>query len=339
MNSPATATDYVGRATCDTHDPKYKWRLTMDDELKSDYDYDVDHCLSTGGLFSGDWKDSWNMDGPAFTVSHDGAKVYYPGCKGTLVGEWDDLWGGVTHKVCMEGTSVTAPGASGTYDPVKKRLTMNFAGVVVGATVVGDGKTKVESTTEESAGCYLAYCNAHGDLKNAFCKGTVCGDADVAACKNHWETYGKNENRAHNPTTCMAESIKTSKIYWDNQNVWTKKSDEDSVGSIDGSRITWHFFTGTETGTLSGDKIYWDNTNTWYRQTTPSLLMVPCSGSADQKWTLESSGNLKSQKDDMTCLSWGDAESSESGVVAGPCLTEPQGKWEFKGTPSWVTEA
>merc|ERR1719253_886916 len=42
-----------------------------------------------------------------------------------------------------------------------------------------------ECTLEDE--CYLTYCNAYSDLKNAFCSGGTCSSsAHVSSCKNHW---------------------------------------------------------------------------------------------------------------------------------------------------------
>ena len=88
-----------------------------------------------------------------------------------------------------------------------------------------------------------------------------------------------------------------------NNNVWTKKAGSENVneGSLDGDQLTWPFWTGTLTATLQGDKLQWTNGNIWTRTSTPALTMAPCTGSEDQKWVLEDSGDLKSQKDGITC--------------------------------------
>jgi hypothetical protein len=56
--------------------------------------------------------------------------------------------------------------------------------------------------------CYLCYCNKYPDLQNAFCGGKTCIEPMRDACKNHWETYGKNEGRYPNPETCSTLGYK-----------------------------------------------------------------------------------------------------------------------------------
>ena len=65
--------------------------------------------------------------------------------------------------------------------------------------------------------CYLAYCNAYPDLKNAFCSGEPCTtDTQVEACRNHWVRHGGQEGRGKgkmvwglDPVACasLGESI------------------------------------------------------------------------------------------------------------------------------------
>jgi hypothetical protein len=57
-------------------------------------------------------------------------------------------------------------------------------------------------------GCYLAYCNAHQDLKDEFCASELCISSDqVAACHDHWESSGRSEAghglRTANPDVCI----------------------------------------------------------------------------------------------------------------------------------------
>merc|ERR1719300_716690 len=54
------------------------------------------------------------------------------------------------------------------------------------------------------ARCYLKYCNAHDDLKNAFCGGAECTTKQhYLSCQKHWNDYGKGEfasgDRSCNP--------------------------------------------------------------------------------------------------------------------------------------------
>ena len=102
----------------------------------------------------------------------------------------------------------------------------------------------------------------------------------------------------------VTATLEGDKLRWENKNVWTKKAGSEGVNeaSIDGNKITWPFWAGTLTGNLLGDKIYWENENIWTRTSTPALTMAPCTGSDNQKWVLEDSGDLKSQKDGITCL-------------------------------------
>jgi hypothetical protein len=242
-----------------------KWTLTMDDELKSDA---FDECLTTTGLLSGEWTDAWNPKKPAKSLTlNDGNKVTTSGCTGELVGEWDDKWSpGHAYKICMDGNSVTTNGgATGTFLPPAK-LTMNFAGTVLTATLDGD------------------------------------------------------------------------KLRFSNNNVWTKKAGSENVneGSLDGDQLTWPFWTGTLTATLQGDKLQWTNGNIWTRTSTPALTMAPCTGSEGQKWVLEDSGDLKSQKDGITCVDLASKTTSPMGVAAGSCKVE---SWKVLEMPSWVTGA
>merc|ERR1719472_390906 len=53
--------------------------------------------------------------------------------------------------------------------------------------------------------CYLAYCNDHSDLRDAFCGGGACITATHAAsCQAHWETSGRSEStRRQDPHACI----------------------------------------------------------------------------------------------------------------------------------------
>merc|ERR1719198_2396045 len=60
--------------------------------------------------------------------------------------------------------------------------------------------------------CYLAYCNAYGDLRNAFCKGKLCKkNSERNKCKDHFDKYGIKENRLAGdrkskfPSKCVKE--------------------------------------------------------------------------------------------------------------------------------------
>ena len=52
----------------------------------------------------------------------------------------------------------------------------------------------------------MAYCNAHSDLKTAFCGGQPCDSsntAQVESCRTHWKDTGQGEStRTDNPVTC-----------------------------------------------------------------------------------------------------------------------------------------
>ena len=55
-----------------------------------------------------------------------------------------------------------------------------------------------------SRDCFLAYCNAHGDLRNALCDGGICSsDTHLTRCTDHWRRHGKSEGRHSNPEQCM----------------------------------------------------------------------------------------------------------------------------------------
>ena len=62
--------------------------------------------------------------------------------------------------------------------------------------------TKDPTVTTEN--CALRYCNAHQDLKNAFCNGQVCFTQQHSQmCINHWYQYGYHEaHRNQNPVAC-----------------------------------------------------------------------------------------------------------------------------------------
>ena len=52
-------------------------------------------------------------------------------------------------------------------------------------------------------GCYVDYCNAHSDLKKAFCGGSTCSYKEARACEKHWQDHGRYEEfRAFNPESC-----------------------------------------------------------------------------------------------------------------------------------------
>eukprot|EP00808_Paulinella_micropora_P030486 g10498.t1 len=52
--------------------------------------------------------------------------------------------------------------------------------------------------------CYLAYCNAYLDLRNAFCNGATCSTAaHIDSCRSHWNNCGKTEGRIPNPEHCV----------------------------------------------------------------------------------------------------------------------------------------
>jgi hypothetical protein len=57
---------------------------------------------------------------------------------------------------------------------------------------------------EGKATCFVAYCNAHQDLVNAFCGGETCGAGAAAACEQHWGEFGHKEDRQANPETCAS---------------------------------------------------------------------------------------------------------------------------------------
>lgn len=78
---------------------------------------------------------------------------------------------------------------------------------------IGDDKdpnpqtTWVYASPDNGKACALTYCNSYGDLKNAFCGGAECSsDAHSQSCMNHWETFGRNEQRQPDPENCAAES-------------------------------------------------------------------------------------------------------------------------------------
>jgi hypothetical protein len=57
-------------------------------------------------------------------------------------------------------------------------------------------------TPLKGSDCFVAYCNAHQDLKDAFCGGKTCGYGDVDKCQSHWKEYGHKESRSANPDEC-----------------------------------------------------------------------------------------------------------------------------------------
>jgi len=139
--------------------------------------------------------------------------------------------------------------------------------------------------------------------------------------------------------TVVTATLDGDKLRWANNNVWTKKAGSEGVNeaSIDGNKLTWPFWAGTLTGDLLGDKIYWENSNIWTRTSTPALTMAPCTGSDNQRWVLEDSGDLKSQKDGITCIDLADLTTSPMGVAAGSCTVDE--KWKVLGMPSWAFPA
>jgi len=261
----ATSSSKLGRKSCENA-PKFKWTLTMDDELKSDFDSEADRCVETAGALSGDWSDLWSPGEPSITLTlNDDGTVDSNRCdkNGWLSGKWHDKFNGNMYTICMTGNQVrTSGGASGTY---------NF--------------------------------------------GTL-------------HMFG---------ISAKHEGVE---LKWTNNNVWTRKENYSPPASFDGNTLTYDFtktgvLAGTLTATLVGDQLQWSNKNLWNR--SPALKMAACTGASNQKWTLDSSGNLKSKLDEKTCLNWADA-ATPYGVSAGGCMDSTQGKWEFKDTPSWVTE-
>ena len=52
--------------------------------------------------------------------------------------------------------------------------------------------------------CTLTYCNAHVDLKNAFCGGNTCStQSQSVACYGHWTEHGRGEGRIPDPDLCL----------------------------------------------------------------------------------------------------------------------------------------
>lgn len=69
-----------------------------------------------------------------------------------------------------------------------------------------------EQNTDQKS-CYLAYCNTHIDLRNAFCGGAACTRTDQAtACYNHWNDHGKPEGRAGKPDVCARDSAVSASV-------------------------------------------------------------------------------------------------------------------------------
>jgi hypothetical protein len=66
-----------------------------------------------------------------------------------------------------------------------------------------------DSSDAHQKSCYLAYCNAWGDLKNAKCGGHTCtSDAQADSCKSDWETNGHREasrSAGPDPEACISD--------------------------------------------------------------------------------------------------------------------------------------
>jgi hypothetical protein len=304
--------------------PAQTWTLTMADELRSDSN---DECLETTGLLDGEWDDEWTP-GLIRKLKASSGRVTADNCEGEFVGEWEDKFTpGVLHKMCQDKNKLSMnTGASGTWRIVKY-------------------------SPEE---CYTDYCNKYADLKNAFCGGRECNyHVHWHTCKTHWETHGKNENR-FDPQICLdaigdlsmnfggtvvkaflvgdeTGTIRT--LEWNNLNSWTKKAGSEAAasgGTISGTELTWNFWTGAMTASLSGDKLYWPNGNVWTRK-APNLKLVPCGGWLSQKWTIDGD-NLRSQAFSDTCVAL-----TPRGWAGGVC-GDYTSRFTFGNQPSWVTE-
>ena len=80
--------------------------------------------------------------------------------------------------------------------------------------VGGAGSTVTKTSWDNN--CYLTYCNAFGDLVNAYCGRRKCTTVRQAAyCKQHWIRNGKSEHRSSNPDSCIARfaSVYTGATY------------------------------------------------------------------------------------------------------------------------------
>jgi hypothetical protein len=128
------------------------------------------------------------------------------------------------------------------------------------------------------------------------------------------------------------------KLTWSNNNIWTKVagSDDASGATIDGGVVTWKFWGGTETATLMGDKLYWSNGNFWTRTSAPPLTMAPCNGASSQKWAVAEGGEVKSLKDDMTCVV---ASATPGEVTVTKCGTGSSFSQHRYGPEIELTEA
>ena len=63
---------------------------------------------------------------------------------------------------------------------------------------------------QKKSNCSLLYCNAHEDLKTAFCGGQQCNTlAQAEACYDHWLEYGIPESRTPNLDECMQTTTTT----------------------------------------------------------------------------------------------------------------------------------
>jgi hypothetical protein len=184
------------------------WTLTLDDELKTDYD---GSCVSTTGLLVGGWEDKWNT-GKQYTVKQDGNKVTYSHCDGALVGAWADPmsphvpqgW-----KICQDGTALsTSGGATGTYENGKG--TMNFGGTVVTFHLDGDK---------------IVWSNGNAWTKKAGSEDVNTGTLDGGELT--W-TFGWTGE------TFKGDLI-GNKIHWDNDNVWTRVTKALAMGPCTGS--------------------------------------------------------------------------------------------------------
>jgi hypothetical protein len=69
-----------------------------------------------------------------------------------------------------------------------------------------------DAAAANPADCFVAYCNAHADLKTAFCGGAECGPGAAARCEQHWDEFGHKEDRQANPVECKAAPATA----WDN---------------------------------------------------------------------------------------------------------------------------
>jgi len=118
-----------------------------------------------------------------------------------------DVLNGARVKLVRAGLNIQSLITHSAWDADTVKAIHAFKAAIVSAHE--NGRASIyEPTDAEYFQCYLAYCNAHSDLKHAFCNGATCSSQSQAlTCKNHWEADGWKESRSNHPDVCSGEYL------------------------------------------------------------------------------------------------------------------------------------